>query len=232
MDIFDQYFYDLTTANALKDRGEKTGTPSPSANEPDFSDIIGIIRAKLKIFAGPDTSLIAPNASGTTGYVMPPHAVDLYRTGRIFYTGASGGRRIQLRRVEFEQLQNIKDLYDARIASPYHAAFTETVERYYTENADGSFSLYLQSSATTPVTAANQISCETVKKPDTVVWGYVVVNEKALYDSNSTTDFELHDSEETNLVIKILELAGITINKPGLVQIASNEEKQNIEQTQ
>jgi len=33
------------------------------------------------------------------------------------------------------------------------------------------------------------------------------------------------------LVIKILELAGITINKAGLVQIAGNEEAQNDKQT-
>ena len=41
----------------------------------------------------------------------------------------------------------------------------------------------------------------------------------------------MHRSEETNLVIKILELAGITLNKPGLVQIASNEESKNDQQT-
>ena len=28
----------------------------------------------------------------------------------------------------------------------------------------------------------------------------------------------MHDSEETNLVTKILELAGIVLNKPGLAQ--------------
>ena len=41
----------------------------------------------------------------------------------------------------------------------------------------------------------------------------------------------MHRSEETNLVIKILELAGITINKPGLVTIAGGEEQQNDAQT-
>ena len=70
-----------------------------------------------------------------------------------------------------------------------------------------------------------------VHTPTDAAWGYVVVNEKALYDSSTSTDFNLHRSEETNLVIKILELAGITINKPGLVQLAGQEEAQNDAQT-
>ena len=38
--------------------------------------------------------------------------------------------------------------------------------------------------------------------PTPVKWGYVVVNEKALYDANNSIDFNLHRSEETILVIK------------------------------
>ena len=59
-----------------------------------------------------------------------------------------------------------------------------------------------------------------------------MVNEKALYNSGTSTDFNMHRSEETNLVIKVLELAGITINKPGLVGLASAEEQQNDAQKQ
>ena len=45
-----------------------------------------------------------------------------------------------------------------------------------------------------------------------------------------STNFELHQSEETKLVIKILELAGIVINKPGLVTIASQKEANKTQQ--
>ena len=75
------------------------------------------------------------------------------------------------------------------------------------------------------------VSINYISRPQEPKWGYVVVNEKALYDSSTSTDFNLHRSEETNLVIKILELAGITINKPGLVQLAGQEEAQNDAQT-
>ena len=42
------------------------------------------------------------------------------------------------------------------------------------------------------------------------------MNEKALYNAANSTDFELHKSDETELVYKILSLAGIVIAKPGL----------------
>ena len=54
-------------------------------------------------------------------------------------------------------------------------------------------------------------------------WGYVVVNEKALYNAPTSTNFELHVSEEENLVNKILILAGITIQKPDLQQAGAGQ---------
>ena len=73
------------------------------------------------------------------------------------------------------------------------------------------------------------MSCEVVSTPSEASWGYVVVNEKALYNSNTAVDFELHESEEDTLVMQILELAGITLNKPGIVQIAANKQATEME---
>jgi len=58
------------------------------------------------------------------------------------------------------------------------------------------------------------------RKPIDPHWGYVVVNGKALYNSNTSVNFDLHPSEEEPLVIRILELTGITIQKPQLQQAA------------
>ena len=73
------------------------------------------------------------------------------------------------------------------------------------------------------------VSCEVISKPANVEWDYVVVGQKALYNAGGSTNFELHDSEETNLVNRILELAGIVINKPGLAQTAA---QRDINETQ
>jgi hypothetical protein len=60
-----------------------------------------------------------------------------------------------------------------------------------------------------------------VRKPATSKWGYVVIGGKALYNSGESTDFELHASEESELVYRILAFAGITLEKPQLVQTAA-----------
>jgi hypothetical protein len=67
------------------------------------------------------------------------------------------------------------------------------------------------------------ISCSYIKKPNQPKWGYVVVNKKPLHDSNSskTTNFVLHPSEESELVYKILSMAGVSIQKPQLTQVAT-----------
>jgi len=62
------------------------------------------------------------------------------------------------------------------------------------------------------------VTCEVITAPDTVEWDYVVVNTKALYNATGSTNFDMHESEETNLVIKICELAGMVINKAGFAQ--------------
>ena len=61
------------------------------------------------------------------------------------------------------------------------------------------------------------------KKPYDPHWGYVVVNKRALYDTTSSTHFQLHDSEEQLLVSRILQLSGVVIQKPGLVEVGAAE---------
>ena len=58
------------------------------------------------------------------------------------------------------------------------------------------------------------------KIPNTPTWGYVVVNNKALYNNSTSTDFELHISEEEALVTRVLELAGLVIRNEELAQAA------------
>tara|TARA_R100001369_G_scaffold70604_1_gene98329 strand:- start:246 stop:953 length:708 start_codon:yes stop_codon:yes gene_type:complete len=53
-----------------------------------------------------------------------------------------------------------------------------------------------------------------IKKPAKPNWTYVVVNKKAMYNPNAQTlDFELHASEEIQLVNKILKLSGLAIKQ-------------------
>jgi hypothetical protein len=69
-----------------------------------------------------------------------------------------------------------------------------------------------------------------IRKPVDVYWGYTMINGEALYNPASSTNFELHASEETELVLKILSLAGVVIRDPQLYQIAAAEDAKNIQQ--
>jgi hypothetical protein len=70
----------------------------------------------------------------------------------------------------------------------------------------------------------------TMRPPD-VQWAYVVVNDKALYNDNISVDFELHASEETELVYKILKLAGVNLKAQDLAQAAGALEQVNKQTT-
>ena len=58
-----------------------------------------------------------------------------------------------------------------------------------------------------------------IRVPSKVNWTYVVINKQAMYDANnSTQDFELHASEENQLVNKILRLAGVSNQQPDIMR--------------
>ena len=71
-----------------------------------------------------------------------------------------------------------------------------------------------------------------IRRPSTPNWAYLIVNEAALVNTSAAdyNDFELHDSEEKNLVIKILQYAGVSSKSMDVVQVAAQEESKNIQQ--
>jgi len=80
------------------------------------------------------------------------------------------------------------------------------------------------------LTFTPSVKCNYVDKPLKVSFDYTIVNGEALFNSTNSVDFELHESEETELVLKILELAGISIEDPQLYQLAAGEEVKRLSQ--
>ena len=82
----------------------------------------------------------------------------------------------------------------------------------------------------TPLTSL--ITCDYISQPSKVEWAYDVVGEKALYNASNlrTTHFQHHPSDETELVMKVLELAGVIIEDPNVVQYANQKINQSIQQ--
>ena len=83
-----------------------------------------------------------------------------------------------------------------------------------------------------PSDILNPVKYSYMRKPDSPKWTYIVVDEKPLYNDGAVDkkNFELHPSEQEALVIKILQLCGVTIKDYNLTQVAAQEEVKNIQQ--
>ena len=78
--------------------------------------------------------------------------------------------------------------------------------------------------------SVNQFTYNYVRRPIKPNWNYVIVNNKPLYNSSTSINFELHASEESELVYKILKLAGINIKQQEVVQIGQALEANQVQQ--
>jgi hypothetical protein len=69
-----------------------------------------------------------------------------------------------------------------------------------------------------------------IRRPNKPNWNYVIVNNKPLYNASTSVNFELHAAEESELVYKILKLAGINIKQQEVVQVAQTLEATQVQQ--
>jgi hypothetical protein len=75
-------------------------------------------------------------------------------------------------------------------------------------------------------------TCTYIRLPKNPQWGYAVVGGRALHDSNpaKTTNFELHASEEPELVYKILKFAGVSMKRDEMARAGGSLESQLTQQ--
>ena len=93
--------------------------------------------------------------------------------------------------------------------------------------------ILLYPTSSSPAYSTSTLNCHYVAKPATVKWTYTVSGTyKALYNASASDlqNFELHLSEEANLVVKILQLAGVSMKDQFLTQVAGQKEANDIQQ--
>jgi|TARA_R100001460_G_scaffold77723_1_gene118655 hypothetical protein len=211
--IFEQYFYDIEKALAKRNNIVENG------NSTEYSDRIDILHEKISPFE--NYKVTFSNLVGNEATL--PTSPIVHKLGTVFYSGNSYD--VEVERVEKNDLEH---LLRTALAAP-----TDT-RPVYVRKTNDKVLLFPESPTVAYAVAGDNpnIFCNFISKPTQAVWGYVVVNNQALFDASTSTDFQLHASEEGELVYKILELAGIVLNKPGLVQVATNEETALITQKQ
>jgi len=172
-------------------------------DDSSFSDMTELIKNKLSFF-----SQVVPVVGGTT---FPPN----YRTGKIFLNG------YEAKRMERNDIVNILD-------STFHASGLAKNPVYVESEITGQDIQVFGAAGQVTV----GVTVEIIAPPKKAEWGYDVIGEKALHNGSPgrTFHFELHASEETKLVLKILEQAGVIIEDPNVVQYANQKQIQTSQQ--
>ena len=173
-----------------------------NSNSKEYSDIVDNLNEKISFFEVINATV---TNSGTT--LTASTGTEIYRVGTVMHVD-----------VEIEEVQRNQLLYINK--SPLTKP-TDARPIYVREN-ENTIRIYPAS-----ITAA---TFDYIKRPTAPNWMYVVVNDKPLYNPTGSVDFELHASEETELVYRILALAGIAVEKPQLTQVAAGLQGAQIQQ--
>ena len=204
LEIFEQYFYDLD--QYLRRSG----------NDTRHADAVSILEEKIALFEVFDIDL----GSYSSGYSLP---AALHKLSTVeYYISAT----------ESYECENVTKK-DFRLIKNSNLSLPTNTHPIYTREGN-TINIY-KGSTSTPyweeLQTNNAVKIDYIKQPAVVNWGYVLdANNDALYNSTASTNFELHGSEEPNLVIKILELAGVAMKAQDVYQIADKENIEDIQQ--
>jgi len=202
MEIFQQYFYDL-------DQFERRLG----------SDGVGLLSDKIQIFKHTPLAMVHGQSLPGNTYMVD----DVWLSWRSsekkpIHLQAKITRRTTVQRVDRNEVQGINSSPLLKSSLTY-CYYTYKNKIYFIWPNTNHTNLYKG----TPNWRVNLI-----KRPSVPNWTYVIdpSSQSALYDANSPSlqNFEIHMGDENTLVIKILQLAGISMKDMGLTQLAGQKE--------
>jgi len=210
MEIFEQYFYDVNQWSRQP------------GNDTAHSDMLNVLELKISPF---EKYLDNPNTivENQYGDIKLAQFTDFYKFLEIRVNYGRGHKTAEdVTLKEFRKYRNsplTKPIENRPVFLHYHNVYDRIkIYPWPTEAYPG-----------TGIVGGGGIEYDVVisyiTKPVSPNWGYVVASDKALYNSTTSTDFELHASEESELVYRILAFAGIAMEKPQLTQVAAGLEQ-------
>ena len=172
----------------------------------EYSNLVKIINERISRF----------KTSATLSYVSSYFTMptDLHKLGTVIYNSTTP--------VEEIDQKNLLEYTLSPLTAP---STTNPVYAQNIQTTSSVWSIVLYPSSITSLIAATYI-----RKPKEVTWASQTVVGNALYNAGASTTFELHDSEETNLVIKILLYVGLTLRAGDIAQVADAKETKKIQQ--
>lgn len=203
LDLFEQYFYDINQFGRIP------------GNSTEYSDMLNILNEKINVFETTAT----PTRTGS--FFDEP--TDLYRLGTVVYknTTTNAFGVISTESIEAERINANEFLYinSSPLTKP------KNVRPVFVSNTSG-----IRVYGDNEITGTTEVEFQYIKKPAKVQWAYQIVFDEPLYDAANSVNFELHPSEEVELVVKILELSGLLIKDYNLYNAINQEEIETIQQ--
>ena len=175
-------------------------------NDTEYSNLPKLINEKLSKFKQ------SANISYMTDHFHLP--TDFHKLGTVIYNNTTP--------VEQIDKKNLLEYQLSKLTAP---TTDNPVYIQSRANAQSHWAIQIY-----PTTITSNISITYVRKPNEVTWSSQTVVGSALYNASASTDFELHASEETNLVLKILLYAGVSIKDPNIAQLADAKETKKLTQ--
>jgi len=178
-----------------------------SGNNTEYSDMLNILEEKISIFEQFNQD-VAMGAGGAG--TLPAH----YRMGDLMYKESADRPYVTIEHINKGDLRKIQS---SPLTTP------NLIRPAYIKTGEFTIQVY-------PITITASVTCNLIARPAAPNWGYNMVYGEALYNAGTSTNFEVHASEEVALVEKILELAGLSTKEVQMYQIANQEEIQTIQQ--
>ena len=190
-----------------------------------WTTLLGSISSQVKItVAGVEVfNWTYDNQLLTVTFTTPPanataisislYAMDFYRLGTVIYNDVT-----ELQLMDRNEWYLIKKAPLVAPTTSYPACLFEDQKIYVypTTIIPG-----LSTNNTSPI----QVSY--IKKPSNVVWSSSAGTVgQLLYNPTLSTQFELHDSEQTNVILQILTYSGVILQDPNLVQMMAQQVQQ------
>lgn len=165
-------------------------------NDSDYGDAVKNLNEKIHMFE----NHVAITEDDNDVFNFP---ANFYRLGRV-----------QLNNIIADELSSKEISYVnlSPLTSP-------TRKQPVYHRVEGGFELYPQT-----LMMEDVVSIDYIRRPAEVSWGYNTVQGRAVYNANTTTDFELHPSELPLLILKICALAGVAVRAVDVAQIMQGEE--------
>ncbi len=217
LEIFEKYFEDLNQQLRFSNRQ----TDVDYASRPENID------EKIAIFK---TSGVCSYDANGGFYILPTvdvygNSTTFYRLGTVVYNNPYGVS------TEVQRLDR-NDFYYTENSPLTRSTTSFPTYLYEARDTQGASLIYVNPST---ITCNDCISVDYLRKPLDVRWGYTLGSQgQYLYDQNpfqpnvtpgtqGSTNFELHASEQTEVIIKILMYAGVIIRDPEIVQAAAQQ---------